>query len=251
MKAIILAAGKGERLKEITKKTPKPMLKVKGESILEHNLKWVKRYGIREIFMNLHHSPNVIRDYFRDGSKWGIKITYCYEKKILGTAGAVRRILRHYRKQKWYDDFLVVYGDNFYPLSYNLKKIINFHFKNEGMGTIGLYRKETEICKSGVAILNKDNLMVDFVEKPRFANRKSQNVKCKSDMVRKGLINTGLYVLNQKIIDYIPEDFSDFGRDVFPNLMKKKIPVHGYIFKKPLIAIDTIELYKKQLAVDN
>jgi len=245
MKAIILAAGKGERLKEITKKTPKPMLKVKGEIILEHNLKWLKRYGIREIFINLHHLPNLIRSYFKDGSKWGIEITYSYEKRILGTAGGVRKILSDCTKQKWYDDFLVVYGDNFYPLSYDLERFINSHFRNEGIATIGLYRKKTEICKSGVAILNKDNLIVDFVEKPKLINSKSKNQELRSDIIRRGLINTGLYAMNHKVLDYIPEGFSDFGRDVFPDLLKKRIPIYGYVFRDQLIAVDTVRLYEK------
>ncbi|MCK4786724.1 MAG: nucleotidyltransferase family protein, partial [Desulfobacteraceae bacterium] len=120
MKAIILAAGKGERLKELTEKVPKPMLRINGEIILEHNLKWLKEYGIEEVFINLHYLPEVIQDYFKNGNAWGIKINYSCEKEILGTAGGVKKIIEDCGWNKWDDDFLLIYGDNLYPFSYNL-----------------------------------------------------------------------------------------------------------------------------------
>ena len=239
MKAIILAAGKGERLKEITKKIPKPMLRIKREIILEHNLKWLKSFGIEEIYINVHHLPDVIRKYFKDGKKWGIKINYSYEENILGTAGGVRKIIEDFRQHKWNKEFLVIYGDNFYPESYNLNKFINFHLEQNGFTTIGVYRKKDEILKSGVVTINGDNLIDNFVEKPTVLN-------CNSNTLEKGLINTGLYRLNKKVINYIPNGFSDFGRDIFPTFVQEKIPMYAYIFNKPLITIDSIELYKKQ-----
>lgn len=245
MKAIILAAGKGERLKSLTQGIPKPMLEVKGEIILEHNLIWLRRYGIKEVFINLHHAPDKIGNYFGDGDKWKTKINYSYEKSILGTAGAVRKILKDYSGMLKDSEFLIIYGDNFYPFKYHLKKFINFHFNNKNIFTIGLYEKKEEIYKSGVVAIDKNNLMIDFMEKPRLGHRGLSNEYDNRDCSQSGLINTGVYLLNKKIIDFIPRGKSDFGKDVFPNLIKKRISMHGYIFEAPLIAIDTIELYKK------
>ena len=81
MNAIILAAGMGSRLGDITKKIPKPMVKIQGKPILEHNILLCKKYGVKEIFINLHHLPDVIVNYFGDGKKYGVKILYHYECK--------------------------------------------------------------------------------------------------------------------------------------------------------------------------
>lgn len=234
IKAIVLAAGKGERLKKFTKKVPKPMLKIKEEVILEHNLKWLKKFGIKEVYINLHYLPEIIENYFGNGSKLGLNIKYSYEKKLLGTAGAVKKIGRWIKD----DCFLVIYGDNFYPSSYNLEDFVKFHFIKKAMVSIGLFRKRSEIAKSGVVLLNKEEKITNFFEKP---SEKEQSLEIRKE----GLINAGLYILNRKIIDYIPDGFSDFGKDVFPKLLKKNLPIYGYIFKTPVIAIDTINLYKE------
>ncbi len=92
MKAVILAAGKGERLSEITQSIPKPMIEFKGKPLLQHNIELCKRYGIEDIFINLHHLPDRITKYFGDGERFGVKIKYSYEEELLGTAGAVRKI---------------------------------------------------------------------------------------------------------------------------------------------------------------
>ncbi len=94
MKAVILAAGKGERLSEITQKIPKPMIEFKGKPLLQHNIELCKKFGIEDIYINLHHLPDKIRDYFGNGERFGVNIKYSYEKELLGTAGAVRRIAR-------------------------------------------------------------------------------------------------------------------------------------------------------------
>ena len=89
MKAVILAAGKGERLGTITQKIPKPMIRIDGKPILEHNIFMCKNSRVEEIFINLHHLPNVIKRYFGNGESWGVKINYKYESKLLGTAGTI------------------------------------------------------------------------------------------------------------------------------------------------------------------
>ena len=107
MKALILAAGKGERLGDITKNIPKPMIEVSGKPILEHNIGICKQAGIKDLFINLHYLPDRITEYFQDGKKYGVNLTYLYESEILGTAGALFPIIN-----KLSDPFMVIYGDN-------------------------------------------------------------------------------------------------------------------------------------------
>lgn len=238
MQAIVLAAGKGKRLKNLTSRLPKPMLGIKGEVVLEHNLKWLKKFGNRDIYINLHYLPEVIEDYFTDGSRVGVNIKYSCEKEILGTAGGVKKIIEDYGWNKWDDDFLVIYGDNFYPATYNLSDFVDFHLQKASLVTLGLYKCEEEIYKSGVVLLGEDDLVNAFVEKPN-------PHQIDPDFLRHGLINAGIYGLKKKVLDFIPDGFSDFGRDVFPKLIADHIQMSGYVFEEPLIAIDTVELYKK------
>ena len=99
MKTIILAAGKGERLKGIVDTVPKPMVRIAGKPILQHNIELCRKHGITDLYINLHHLPDRIVDYFGNGEKFGVTITYSYEETLLGTAGAVRRIADHFWKE--------------------------------------------------------------------------------------------------------------------------------------------------------
>ena len=99
MKALLLAAGKGKRLGSVTKMIPKPMVKISGKPILEHNILMLKNSGIVDIFINLHHLPEIITDYFEDGEKWGVNINYKLEEELLGTSGAVKSFYKILRKK--------------------------------------------------------------------------------------------------------------------------------------------------------
>ena len=243
MKAIILAAGKGKRLGKLTRSIPKPMIKIGKKPILEHNIEWLSGYGIKDIYINLHHLPNVIRSYFKDGRKWDVSIKYSYEPKLLGSAGAVRKIAKDYWIQESVDKdkynpysglhnpFLVVYGDNLFE--YDLKKIINFHERKKGIAAIALNEKDN-VDQSGIALLDDEDKIIKFIEKP------------KPDEVVSNLVNTGLYILGPEVLDYIPSNKSiDFGKDVFPEMIKKNEKIFGLILKGNLRAIDTPLLYKQ------
>lgn len=227
MKAVLLAAGKGRRLKGITKGIPKPMLKVMNKPILQHNIEWLRSYGIRDIYINLHHLPEVITGYFKDGSEYGIRITYSYEKNLLGTAGAVKKISETY----WENDnapFLVIYGDNL--LNFNLKQISRFHKISKGTATIALYQKGN-VSQSGIVQVDKNGRVIKFIEKPR-----------PEEMVS-DLVNTGIYILERDILKYIPDnEFFDFGNDLFPIALENGEKIFGILVKGKLIAVDTPEL---------
>jgi NDP-sugar pyrophosphorylase family protein len=255
MRAIILAAGKGERLKEITSTTPKPMIEIMGKPVLEYNINWLNRYDIKDIYINLHHLPDMIKDYFKDGSRWGARITYSYEPKLLGTAGAVRKIAEEYwhlrsnnyylsdaykdlrdsKEQKEKDTFVVVYGDNLFE--YNLKDIIDFHKRRKGIATIAVYEKG-DVSQSGIVLLGNDDKILKFIEKP------------KPEEIVSHLVNTGLYILESGVLNYIPSNkVVDFGKDVFPKMIQKGENMFGVIVKDNLTAIDTPELLKEALQI--
>src|SRR3972149_4023635 len=120
MKALVLAAGEGTRLRPLTERCPKPMLPVGDKPLLAHILSWLKRHGIQEIAVNLHYLPDTVTAALGDGSRFGVQLTYSYENPILGSAGAARRL------EKFLDQtFVVVYGDLL--LDVGLHDLLSYH----------------------------------------------------------------------------------------------------------------------------
>ncbi|MEK6530945.1 MAG: nucleotidyltransferase family protein [Deltaproteobacteria bacterium] len=240
MKAIILAAGRGERLKAVNS-LPKPMIMIKGRPILEHNVLLFKKYGIRDIWINLHHLPQVIAGYFRDGRQFGVNIKYSHEQTLLGTAGAVKKIW----KDCWDCDrkgpFLVAYGDNLFP--YRIDEMMGFQAKKKGSAVIAVYEKQGDLSQSGVISIDNDSRITRFIEKPR------------SKVTSSGFVNAGLYVLEPDVPDFIQEKgFSDFGANVFPEMLKYGKVIHAFRADKTadghaenLVAVDTPELLKEAM----
>ena len=250
MKAIILAAGKGERLKEITQSIPKPMIIYNGKPILQYNIELCKTYGIKDIYINLHHLPEKITDYFGNGKDFGVNIHYSFEKEILGTAGAVKKIANELWKydNSNYDNtqqfnsstiqqstaFFVIYGDQF--SEFNLNSLIEKYNHVNTLGTIAFHYRE-DVSHSGIAEFNRDGRIVRFIEKPKAGESDSH------------WVNAGIYYLNPKILEYIPEGFSDFGRHIFPELIKKNLPLYGICERKEVKVFDTPEMYKKNIRI--
>lgn len=209
MKAMILAAGKGIRLRPYTNQIPKCMISIAGKPILEHIIEWLKKHEIKEIIINLHYLPELIKDYFSEGKKWGVKIYYSYEEHLLGTAGGVKNV------ESFFDGpFLVWYGDNLSTC--NLNKLYQFHKAKGGLGTIVLHQRE-EVRHSGVVRLDGDDRIIFFQEKP------------KSEKVLSNWVNAGIYLFEQKVLNYIyPDKILDFGQDVFPYLLGRGERLYGY-----------------------
>ena len=225
VKAFILAAGEGTRLRPLTLNTPKPMLPVAGRPVLTHIIEWLRGYGLRDVAINLHHRPQSVADYFGDGSDMGMRITYSYEDPILGTAGAVRKL----------DGFVgdsplvVAYGDVLTDL--NLGALLAYHARkretdpNTGV-TMSLYHVDnpTEVGLVGV---DDDGRITRFVEKPR------------PEEVFTDLASAGILILEPGVIGHIPpETFFDFGRDLFPLLLKAGVSMYGWIAPKGTYVLD-------------
>jgi len=218
MKAVIIAGGRGERLKPLTDFVPKPMVKVKGKTILEHTIDLLKKYGIREYIFSLCYLPEVITSYFGDGKKFRVDIKYTYEdpKYPLGTAGAI-----NLAKKCINDTFIITYADILRVL--DVQGMIDQHNKNKALTTINVYRRYGANPKSMVTF-NKDGRITNFVERP-------DPSLIKSDFV---WANGAFFVAEPEIFSFINEGAPcDFGKDVFPTLIKedKKLmafPSDGY-----------------------
>jgi len=228
LKAIILAAGKGERIKKISQSLPKPMLSVNWKPILQHNIELCKKFGITEIFINTHYLSDKIIDFFKDGSNFGVDITYSFENEPLGTAGA----LNNFRKYINDDNFFVIYGDNI--SNFNLNSLVKKFEEVNSIGVIGFHYRE-DIANSGVAEFDKNGKINLFIEKPS------------ANQTQSHWINAGVYYLSSKIFNYISKGFSDFAKDVFPLLLEKNESLYGVCSDSDVLAFDTPEMYKKSI----
>lgn len=221
MKAIILAAGLGTRLN--LKNVPKPMYKIKNKPILEYNILLVCKHNVKDICINLHYMPEVIKNYFGDGNKWGVRIQYSLEKHLLGTSGAVRNI-------EWFWDkepFFVIYGDNYTNI--NLTEMLQFHLANKSIATIAVFdpkKVKNSGIASGFVTIDENNKLLSFTEG---GNREHS-----------GYVNAGIYILEPSVLNIIPSGIpSDFGKDIFPKLLKNKSSLFGYVVSGFVMAIDT------------
>jgi mannose-1-phosphate guanylyltransferase/phosphomannomutase len=229
MRAVILAAGKGERLGAITQNIPKPMIKIAGKPVLEHNVLMCKNNGVDDILINLHYLPLTIKNYFGDGNKWGVNINYIYETKLLGTAGTVRN-----SKDLLNMPFFVIYGDNYFSNDFDMCAIRKFHEKNHSDFTIVLSQLD-DISQSGIVELTSDCKISRFIEKP--INVRSNN----------SWVNAGMYFMVPKILEKIDNGYSDFANDVIPLLIDDDFNVYGYKMIKKVLPIDTPELLEKSI----
>ena len=228
MKAIILAAGAGTRLRPLTDTCPKPMLPVAGRPLLVHTLGWLRKHGVAEAALNLHYLPEVVRAGLGDGSAWGVHLRYSFEPELLGTAGAARAIAERF--PGWLDQtFLVVYGDM--PLDLDLADLAAFHRSRAAALTIALKHTATPQSQ-GMVELDEAGRVLRFVEKP-------------PDWDRGDLANAGVYVCEPAVLAAIPTGFADFGHDVIPALLAAGQPVYGRLARGYLLDIGTPEAYEQ------
>ncbi len=209
IKALILAAGAGSRLRLGTDDLPKPMTKIAGCPILEHNLRLLAKHGIRQVVINLHYRPEAITEYFGDGRRWGMRIDYSYEPEIRGTAGAVREAASHLGRT-----FLVLYGDNINDI--DIRSFLAYHRKQAALGTVAVYWRE-HTSASGVAEFEASGRMRRFVEKPRPGEVSSH------------WVNAGVLTFEREILQHIPATGEpDLGRDVLPAVLELGEPLYAY-----------------------
>jgi len=215
VKAVILAGGKGTRLRPITFSIPKPLLPVGEKPILELIINRLSSLKINDITLAIGYGAELIKAYFGDGKKFNIKINYIHEKQSLGTAGPLKMI------ENLKEPFLVMNGDIITKL--NFLDLFNYHKKNNAAMTIAV-KKYTNQLPFGTISFNKNNV-IDIEEKPATNH----------------LISTGIYILSPVAIKFIPENTFFTIPDLVKELIKTKLTVIKYEFDEYWLAIEQLE----------
>ncbi|MEL6494845.1 MAG: NDP-sugar synthase [Cyanobacteria bacterium J06623_7] len=222
MKAMILAAGKGTRVRPITYTIPKPLIPILQKPVMEFLLELLRQHGFTEIMVNVSHLAHEIEGYFRDGQRFGVDIGYSFEGSIVdgelvgeavGSAGGLRKIQDF---NTFFDDtFVVLCGDALIDL--DLTAAVEQHRANGAIATVVTKKVPKEDVPSyGVVVTDDDGKIKSFQEKPSVEEALSTD------------INTGIYIFEPEIFDYIPpqQEF-DIGGELFPKLVEKDAPFYA------------------------
>jgi mannose-1-phosphate guanylyltransferase/phosphomannomutase len=209
LKGVIMAGGKGTRLRPLTCNVPKPMVPMLHKPVMEYGIDLLKRHGITDIAVTVHYLPEVIKNYFGDGSEFGVNLHYFEETSPLGTAGSIKNA------EAFLDErFVVISGDAL--TDFDLLKGVQFH--EEKGSLISIFMKQVDSpLEYGVIMTNQDGEIIRFLEKPSW------------NEVFSDTVNTGIYVLEPEVFSYLEEGVpTDFSKDLFPLLMKEGKPLYGY-----------------------
>lgn len=221
--AIILAGGRGTRLKPLTDTLPKPLIPIHGKPLLAHLIELFKKHCIHDIYFSVGYRKEQIKNCIRDGQELGINARYIEEHEPLGTAGCLRL-------HPPTEPFFMSNGDELKHV--NLHDMISFHNAHSGIATIALLEVD-DPSQYGVARMDGEKI-VEFVEKPRKENAPSK------------LINSGLYLFDPEVTQYVPEGFAMLEKDVFPKLAAEG-KLYGYPFKGQWFDTGTPERYERAL----
>lgn len=210
--AVIMAGGKGSRLRSITNdEIPKPMVPVDGKPLLEYQVEALKEYGIKKIIMIVGHLGEKIMDHFKDGKDFGVDIDYIVEKEPLGTAGAF-----YYLKDKTdAKDFLLVFGDVFFDIDFD--RMEDFHFKNAALTTL-LAHPNGHPYDSDLIQTDDNGKVIGFDSK--------NNVR---DYWYDNMVNAGMYIINRELLELVGEPVKiDFEKDILANQVKNGANIYAY-----------------------
>jgi mannose-1-phosphate guanylyltransferase len=222
MKAMILAAGKGTRVRPITYTIPKPLIPILQKPVMEFLLELLRKHGFDQIMVNVSHLADEIENYFRDGQRFGVEIGYSFEGRIvegklvgeaLGSAGGLRRIQDF---NTFFDDtFIVLCGDALIDL--DLTAAVKWHKAKGAIATVVTKKvPKEEVSSYGVVVTDQDGRIKSFQEKPSVEEALSTE------------INTGIYIFEPEVIDYIPpKQQYDIGSELFPKLVEIGAPFYA------------------------
>ena len=226
MKAMILAAGFGKRLKPLTNDLPKPMFPVLNRPILEHTLHFLSSQGIKEIAINLHHQPKRIIDYFGNGKNFKVKLHFSKEESILGTAGGIKKLELFFKDET----FLVINSDILADV--NLKDVLKFHQEKKSKLTM-VVRQDSNTEKYD---------SIQRVEEGRIVQFLGHSIKSSAPITK--VMFTGIQIMEPDIFSRIPENqFYGTTEDVFPKMVQDGTPVYGFLHKGYWIDMGTRETY--------
>ncbi|MGB9979853.1 sugar phosphate nucleotidyltransferase [Methanobacterium sp.] len=212
IRTIMMAGGKGTRLQPLTLVRPKPMIPLVNKPIIEYTVNKLKKSGFNDIIMTLNYMSTNIKNYFKDGSEFGIDIRYSVEKWPLGTGGSVKKA------EKYIDDtFMVVSGDVLTDV--NFKDVVKYHKEKGAIATMVLTEVE-DPTHFGIAVMDKNHKITEYLEKPS------------PEEVFSNVANTGIYIFEPEIFDFFDgkEKEVDFSNDIFPEVIKQDAGIYGYVF---------------------
>ncbi len=235
---MILAAGKGTRVRPITYMTPKPMIQIIQKPVMEFLVELLRQHGFNQIMVNVSHLADVIENYFRDGQRFGVEIGYSFEGRIvdgelvgeaIGSAGGMRRIQDF---SPFFDDtFVVMCGDALIDL--DLTAALKWHREKGSIATVIMKSVPQESVSSyGVVVTDESGRIKAFQEKPTVEEARSTN------------INTGIYIFEPEVLEYIPSGQEyDIGSQLFPKLVELDLPFYGLVMDFEWIDIGKVPDY--------
>ena len=222
MKAFLLAAGLGTRLRPLTNNIPKCLVDINGRPLLSWWIDLFEEHKISEVLINLHYLPEAVELFLKDYHT-SIKFTFFYEEKLLGSAGTLKANEKFIEGES---DFFVCYADNL--TNYDLTSFYDFHKKRKSSFSMALFRTDTPKSK-GIVELNRNKLITSFEEKPQEP--------------KTNLANAGIYLASKDILELIPnKPLSDIGFDLLPQLVNK---MYGWESDDYLLDIGTLEYLKQ------
>jgi mannose-1-phosphate guanylyltransferase/phosphomannomutase len=226
LKAVIMAGGEGSRLRPLTCDRPKPMVPICDKPMMEYIVELLLEHNVRDLAVTLQYLPEKIKDYFGNGEDFNVNFVYFLEDEPLGTAGSVKNA------SSFLDEtFLVISGDCLTDI--NLTEAMEFHRRNKALATIVLTPQENPL-EYGIVITDEKGKITRFLEKPRWGEVFSDTV------------NTGIYILEPEVLDYVPAGKKfDFSKDLFPLLMKNDQPLFGCVLSGYWCDIGSIEQYRQ------
>ncbi len=228
MRAMVMAAGLGTRLRPLTWDVPKPVVPVCNRPIAAHLVQLLAGHGVDEVIANLHWFPETVKACIGDGSEYGVEVSYRHEEELLGTAGGVRGV-SEFLKGGDHDAFFVLAGDALTDV--DLSELLAAHRAHGGAATLGVKRVE-DVSQYGVVVTDGDGRVQGFQEKPDPAEALSD------------LVNCMIYVFSPEIFDYFPAgDPVDFAMDVFPALLEHGVPFHVHAIDRYWNDIGTLPEY--------
>ncbi len=223
MKLVVLAGGRGTRMGSLTADMPKPMVRLAGKPILEHQIELAKRYGFRDIHILTGHLGHAIEEYVGDGSRWDVAIRCTREQEPLGTAGAVRQIADFLT-----EDFLVFYGD--VMMDVDLDSFVRFHRQFKPMASIMVHPNDHPY-DSDLVEATPDDRVIAIHNKPHAVGALHRN-----------LVSAALYCLSPRILRQVePGAFADFGRNIFPQCLARGADIRAYNTREYIKDIGTVQ----------
>jgi len=233
MKAFILAAGLGTRLRPITETIPKPLVSIANKPLLTYHLDHLAEHGITDIRINTHYLSDKIEEFVAEYQRMHpnkLSISTVYEPELLGSAGTIRS------NKSWLSDnepFLVIYSDNLTDINYG--KLIDHHRRSKALVTIASYY-EARPEQKGIIEYDPTLMISNFIEKP------------KPHQITSNYANAGIYVIDSNIFEHLNQlnhALLDFGHHVFPFLLQKGHPMQVYKMDEILLDIGNLENYTK------